>query len=58
LIGLVPAIHNMSWQLPQLFTAGWLADAAGFEITFILSVASGRLMAAALWFAVKDSVAI
>ena len=21
LIGLIPAIHNMGWQLPQLFTA-------------------------------------
>lgn len=25
LIGLVPAIHNMGWQLPQLLMAGWLA---------------------------------
>src|SRR4030042_1842234 len=25
LIGLVPAIHNMGWQLPQLFTAGWIS---------------------------------
>jgi MFS family permease len=25
LIGLVPAIHAVSWQLPQLFTAGWVA---------------------------------
>lgn len=25
LIGLVPAIHNMGWQLPQLLTAGWLS---------------------------------
>jgi MFS family permease len=24
LIGLVPAIHNIGWQLPQLFMAGWL----------------------------------
>ena len=24
LIGLVPAIHNMGWQLPQLLTAGWI----------------------------------
>jgi MFS family permease len=24
LIGLVPAIHNMGWQLPQLLMAGWL----------------------------------
>jgi MFS family permease len=27
LIGLVPAIHNIGWQLPQLLTAGWLAHA-------------------------------
>lgn len=31
LIGLVPAIHNLGWQLPQLFTAGWLARARLFK---------------------------
>ena len=31
LIGLVPAIHNMGWQLPQLFTAGWLARERTFK---------------------------
>jgi MFS family permease len=31
LIGLVPAIHNMGWQLPQLFTAGLLARARTFK---------------------------
>ncbi len=25
LVGLIPAIHNMGWQLPQLFTARWIA---------------------------------
>lgn len=25
LIGLIPAIHSAGWQLPQLFTAGWVA---------------------------------
>jgi len=25
LIGLIPAIHNVGWQLPQLFTAGYVA---------------------------------
>jgi MFS family permease len=25
LIGLVPAIHNVGWQLPQLLTAGWIS---------------------------------
>ena len=27
LIGLVPAIHNVGWQLPQLLTAGWISRA-------------------------------
>jgi MFS family permease len=27
LIGLVPAIHNMGWQLPQLLMAGWMSRA-------------------------------
>jgi MFS family permease len=25
LIGLIPAIHNAGWQLPQLFTANWVS---------------------------------
>jgi len=25
LIGLIPAIHNVGWQLPQLLTAGWVS---------------------------------
>lgn len=25
LIGLIPAIHAVGWQIPQLFTAGWVA---------------------------------
>ena len=31
LIGLVPAIHNVGWQLPQLLTAGWIARAKRFK---------------------------
>ena len=27
LIGLVPAIHNVGWQFPQLLTAGWVSRA-------------------------------
>jgi MFS family permease len=27
LIGLIPAIHGASWQLPQLLTAGWVSRA-------------------------------
>ena len=33
---------------------GWLADAASFSVTFILSVICGLLMTAALWFVMKD----
>jgi MFS family permease len=35
---------------------GWLADAGGFEITFALSAICGLLMAAALWFMMKEPV--
>jgi len=31
LIGLVPAIHNLGWQLPQLFTAGWVSRARQYK---------------------------
>ncbi len=31
LIGLVPAIHAVSWQLPQLFTAGWVSRQRQFK---------------------------
>lgn len=33
---------------------GWLADAAGFHVTFVLSALFAVSMAAALWFLVKD----
>jgi MFS family permease len=33
---------------------GWLVDGVGFKPMFILSAMCGVLMAAALWFAVKD----
>ncbi len=33
---------------------GWLADAAGFEATFLVSAVSGLVMAAALWFVVRE----
>ena len=31
LIGLVPAIHNVGWQLPQLLTAGWVSRARHYK---------------------------
>lgn len=39
LIGLVPAIHNMGFQLPQLLTAGWLARAKRYKpLTLLMTV--------------------
>ncbi len=31
LIGLVPAIHNMGWQMPQLLTASWVSRARRYK---------------------------
>lgn len=31
LIGLIPAIHNAGWQLPQLFTARWVSRQPRFK---------------------------
>ncbi len=39
LIGLVPAIHNMGFQLPQLLTAGWLARARRYKpLTLLMTI--------------------
>lgn len=39
LIGLVPAIHNMGWQLPQLLTAGWISGVRRFKpLTLAMTV--------------------
>jgi len=39
LIGLVPAIHNMGWQLPQLLTAGWITRLKRYKpLTLALTV--------------------
>jgi MFS family permease len=43
LIGLVPAIHNLGWQLPQLFTAGWLARARTFKPLTLLFTINERV---------------
>lgn len=31
LVGLVPAIHNLGWQLPQLLTAGWIGRLSHYK---------------------------
>lgn len=43
LIGLVPAIHAVGWQLPQLFTAGRLARLRRFKPTVMLLTIHERL---------------
>ena len=39
LIGLVPAIHNMGWQLPQLLTARWISGVKRYRpLTLVMTV--------------------
>lgn len=43
LIGLVPAIHNMGFQFPQLLTAGWLARARRYKPLMLLMTIHERV---------------
>ena len=43
LIGLVPAIHAVGWQLPQLYTAGKLGRMRRYKRTVILTTIHERL---------------
>jgi MFS family permease len=43
LIGLVPAIHAVGWQLPQLFTAGRVARLRRYRPTVLLATIHERL---------------
>ncbi len=43
LIGLIPAIHNVGWQLPQLFTAGWVSRQKRFKPLVIALTIHERL---------------
>src|SRR5512135_2245824 len=43
LIGLVPAIHNMGWQLPQLLMAGWMARVPRFKPLTLWMTVNERL---------------
>ncbi len=52
-IGLSNTLPAPATILAPVF-GGWLADIAGFQITFILSAVFAVGMAAALWFLVKD----
>ena len=52
-IGMANSLPAPAAILAPVF-GGWLADAAGFHATFILSAVFAISMAAALWFVVKD----
>ncbi len=43
LIGLIPAIHNMGWQLPQLLMAGWMSRVRRFKPLCLLMTISERV---------------
>ena len=54
LIGLIPAIHSVGWQLPQLFTAHRVTRLSRYKPTVILMTIHERLpflgLAAVAWF--------
>jgi MFS family permease len=54
LIGLIPALHSVGWQLPQLFTAGWTSRLRCFKPTVIILTTLERLpflgLAMVAWF--------
>lgn len=43
LIGLIPAIHNVGWQLPQLFTAGWVSRSTRYKPLVLWNTIHERL---------------
>jgi len=54
LIGLIPAIHIVGWQLPQLFTANWVARQKRYKPMVMFFTVQERLpflgLAAVSWF--------
>ena len=55
LIGLIPAIHTVGWQLPQLFTARWVARQPRIKPLVLSTTIQERLpfllLACVAWFA-------
>jgi MFS family permease len=53
LIGLIPAIHAVGWQLPQLFTAGWVSRMRRYKPAVMLMTIHERIpflgLALAAW---------
>jgi MFS family permease len=54
LIGLVPAIHNVGWQFPQLLTAGWVSRSKRIKPLVLWMTIHERIpflgLAAVAWF--------
>ena len=54
LIGLIPAIHSVGWQLPQLFTAGWVSRMRRYKPAMLIMTVNERIpffgLAAVAWF--------
>jgi MFS family permease len=54
LIGLVPAIHSVGWQFPQLLTAGWVSRAKRIKPLVLWTTVHERIpflgLAAVAWF--------
>jgi MFS family permease len=53
LIGMIPAIHAVGWQIPQLFTAGWVARMRKYKPAVLLMTIHERVpylgLALAAW---------
>lgn len=43
LIGLIPAIHSVGWQFPQLFTAGWVSRMRHYKPFVLILTIQERL---------------
>ncbi len=43
LIGLIPAIHAVGWQIPQLFTAGWVSRMRKYKPAVLMMTIHERL---------------
>src|SRR3989304_5677875 len=43
LIGLVPAIHSVGWQLPQLFTASYVSRLRSYKRSVIMTTIHERV---------------
>ncbi|MBN1303975.1 MAG: MFS transporter [Anaerolineales bacterium] len=55
LIGLIPAVHNTGWNLPQLLTAGWVSRLRRYKPVVMLLTIQERIpflgLAIVAWFA-------